>query len=78
MALSASGRSAVNSSTFTHNSRATTSSRSHKMRMWPVFFSRPPQKRQGSAGITLWVTFGRHRRMTWGGSRLPDASDPDV
>ena len=34
-----------------------TSSLSHSMRMWPVSSSVPPQKMQGSVGITLRVIF---------------------
>ena len=34
------------------------------MRMWPVSSSSPPHKIQGCTGISVRVTFGRHRRMT--------------
>ena len=57
MALSASGRSAVNSSIFAHSSCATASSPWHIMRKLPVSSSCPPQKMQRSAGITVRVIF---------------------
>ena len=47
MALSASGKSAVNSSTFAHSRRATASSVSHNMRKWPVSSSGPHKEYLG-------------------------------
>ena len=63
-ALSVRGSPAVNSSTCAHSSRATSSSRAHSKRMWPMSSSGPPQKIQGWAGIAARVSFCLHRRMT--------------
>ena len=63
-ALSVRGSSVVNSSTRLHMSRATSSSRAHSKRMWPMSSSGPPQKIQGWAGIATRVSFCLHHRMT--------------
>ena len=63
-ALSVRGSSAVNSSAHLHRSPATSSSRAHSRRMWPMSSSGPPQKIQGWAGIAIRVSFRLHRRMT--------------
>ena len=80
MALSTSGRSAVNSSTFAHSSSATASSLSHGMRKRPLSSSGPAQKMQGSGGITVRMIFSRHRHMTCmgGDGRLLPAARPGV
>ena len=63
-ALSVRVSSAVNSTTRPHRSLATSSSRAHSKRMWPMSSSGPPQKIQGWAGIAARVSFCLHRRMT--------------
>ena len=71
VAVSASGKSAVNSLTFAQSSRVAASFLSHSMRKWPVSSSGPPQKTQGYRGITVRVIFCRHRHMTCVVGRRP-------
>ena len=61
MALSASGRSAVNSLTFAHSSRATALSLSHNMRKWPR------EKICGCMGMSSdpRTNLGRYRGRPW-------------
>ena len=63
-ALPVRGSSAVYSTTRLHRSRATSSSRTHSKRMWPMSSSAPPQKIQGWAGIARRVSFCLCRRVT--------------
>ena len=64
IALSVRGSSAANSSTRPHRSRATSSSRAHSKRMWPMSSLGPPQKIQVWAVTAAQVSFCLHRRKT--------------